>query len=219
MTKIIKSPVLIVLIVALVSMSWFTYKIIVANHKAMECGERVQQSDEKMRLLHTIYQQNATLNAYMTGFQSALDKTPAQHPAEHVLSQHVGKLRTQRAATPHLQQLSDSLVQMVDQRITLDRHIRNTEQTEPAIALNMLQDSGRQQLLQAINDVHGRMVDEERRFMDQHISNHRFFAGKVYNLSLVGSGVALLFLLAGIIRFVLDYTRSKKPRPYCAAAK
>ncbi|UYQ92678.1 PAS domain S-box protein [Chitinophaga horti] len=206
--KIIKSPVLIVLIVATLSMSWFTYKIIVANQKAMECGEQVRRSDEKMRLLHAIYQHHTTLNASMNGFVAALDTVPARHTSAAGLHDHFSQLRELSASS--LQEArADSLQTLMHERLQLDHSIRQAAVTSPEKAIAAMQDTGRVQLLQSIADVHRRLLDGERLLMDRHIANNRFFANKVYNLSLAGSIIALLFVTIGILRFAFEYARAK----------
>lgn len=206
--RIIKSPVLIVFLIAILSMSWFTYKIIIANRKAMEFAGRVQHSDEVLRSLHGVSQLHAEITSALHGYVATGDSSFLILP-EKQLDAQLDALDEIIAGNPILERLTDSLNLLLKKRLDFDANIKRTANESADLGAAMLQNTYGRSLQDGITDITRKMIDEERRSMAKHIVNHRFYAGKVYYLSIAGSIICLLFLIIGVIRFIFEQARNK----------
>ncbi|WP_295125842.1 PAS domain S-box protein [uncultured Chitinophaga sp.] len=190
-------------------MSWFTYKVIVANERAMHSRDKVEDLDGRMQLLHNIFRQHAEIDVFMHGYVALEDDSTEPDLPDEDLVRQAADLRQAVAGHPAQQALADSLELLLIKKLAIDQNIRSTVRQSPDTAVAMMQNNYRSALQAGIADVHRRLLDEERLLMDNHVNNNRFFASKVYYLSIAGSMIGVVFLIVGMVRFIVEHARNK----------
>ncbi len=206
--KNISSPIIIVFVAAIVSVTWFAWQAWRADADVIRINERVRLANDKIRQLEQVAYMAKTIESAVRGYVITGDTgfLVGEDQLETQLRAPARNLVIMAKNDPAAEMRMDSLHAAVLKRIVLYNYLIDAARENPIMAAAMIHTKRTPAPADGLTQLIGRNLQQEHAALN-HLVATQWFNRRPFLLSIIGSIVAACILLAGLWRIATNLRR------------
>ncbi len=209
--KKFSSPVIVVIVAAIISVAWFTWYAGSADSVSNENNEKLRIANDKIRQLEQVEYMMKSLESAVRGYVITGDSGflyREDYMETHLRAPMENLVMLYRNNPPELRQL-DSLKTEVYKKIAFFNYLISATREAPVMAGAMLQTKRGASSSDEVSRLTGNILQKEHLSLDERLSNH--WHNRIpYLLSIFGSAICLIFLLSGLFRLYRNIRKAEQ---------